>query len=77
MLEDSGAAMIVTDAATVALSRRFETPGRRVLSIESLEDDRGLSDRDVGLDLPPDRPAYVFYTSGSGPVVPRSGRLPP
>ncbi len=65
MLEDSGAGMIVTDEANGDLSRRFETPRRRVLSIEGLERDRGLCDPNVGLDLSPDRLAYVFYTSGS------------
>jgi amino acid adenylation domain-containing protein len=67
MLDDSGAGLVLTDEENVAHSRAWETPGRRVLSIEVNESEieGGASSSDPGLELSPGRLAYVYYTSGS------------
>jgi len=63
MLDDSLADLILTDDADLPRALRWATPDRAVISIDALAS--GVSDDDVGIDLSPERLAYVYYTSGS------------
>ena len=63
MLEDSGAALVLTDGRFVSLARELARPTRQLLEVDKLE--AGLPDEDVRLPISPDAFAWILYTSGS------------
>jgi amino acid adenylation domain-containing protein len=63
MLEDSGAATVVTDALHEPMARSLAGSSRRVVMLESLSGSPATSNPALGFS--PDRPAYLVYTSGS------------
>ncbi len=65
MLEDSRAGLVLTDDGSLGPSRAWETPQRRVLSMQADRSESESEDSDVGLELSPGRLAYIYYTSGS------------
>jgi amino acid adenylation domain-containing protein len=63
MLEDSQAALVVTDRVNHSLAMRLAGASRQVLSLDDLSAP-GSAD-DLRLPIGPDALAYIFYTSGS------------
>lgn len=63
MLDDSLAELILTGDSELSLARSWAAADRAVVSIDAI--DSGVSDEEVGIDLRPERLAYVYYTSGS------------
>ena len=62
MTADADAVLIVTDEKSQAAARRLVGGGVEVLRVEIAPDS---GEPNSGIDLPPDRPAYIYYTSGS------------
>jgi len=62
ILADSEADLIITNDRNRASARSLRRESSMV-NIDRL--DIGLDDRNVGLSIPPDRQAYILYTSGS------------
>jgi amino acid adenylation domain-containing protein len=62
MLEQSGAAVVITDARNAPLARELAGPRRSVLEIERLD---GGPASDPELTVAPDTPLAIDYTSGS------------
>ena len=63
MLEDSAADLLVTDNTNLAVATRLVPHGCQLLNLD--ESNFGMSDQDLNLSIPPDRPAFILYTSGS------------
>ena len=63
ILEDAGAALIVTNNRHLALAGRLNQAGRPLLNIDEL--DSTYPEVNLGLPVPPDALAYILYTSGS------------
>lgn len=63
MIQNSGADIVVTDAAHLVRSAGLTKGPRAVLDAGSL--DAGLSDENPGLAIAPDTTAFIIYTSGS------------
>ncbi len=63
ILEDAGAALIVTDDRHLAMAARLNAAGLPVLNLDGL--DSTLADTNLDLAVRPDTPAYILYTSGS------------
>jgi len=63
ILEDSQVALIVANEITFTLAEELAHSKFRVLNIDEI--DIGLSDKNLGLSVPPNKPAYILYTSGS------------
>lgn len=63
MLQDSGAALIVTDSQNLELAQRLADGAREVIDLDRL--DPSADAENPGLSLPADRLAYILYTSGS------------
>ena len=63
ILDDTGAALIVTDSKTFPRAREMARSGCQVLNIDEL--DSSLSAENLGFSIPPDSIAYIAYTSGS------------
>src|ERR1041385_2926984 len=63
MLEDSGAALVVTDGKSLALGERLADGAREVIVLDRL--DPSANAENPGLVLTADRLAYILYTSGS------------
>ena len=63
MLEDSGAALVVTDGKNLALGERLADGAREVIVLDRL--DPSANAENPGLVLTADRLAYILYTSGS------------
>ena len=63
LLDDAGAALILTDAATAALAWALGGNRRDVVDVETLATDDAPLERPAASD--PFAPAYVYYTSGS------------
>ncbi|MCZ6860567.1 MAG: AMP-binding protein [Alphaproteobacteria bacterium] len=62
-LHDAGAPIILTDAANRDTARTFATQQRTVFEVERAV--ATSETMDPGLSLEPDRPVYIYYTSGS------------
>jgi len=62
MLDDSEAALILTDSTNRVLAESLASTQRRVLDVDELAE--GPPDHPL-LSIPPDALAYIFYTSGS------------
>ena len=62
MLEQSGAAVVITDARNASLARELAGPRRSVLEVERLD---GGPATDPELTVAPDAPLAIDYTSGS------------
>ena len=63
ILEDSQAALIVANEFTFTLAEELASSKFRVVNIDEI--DIGLSDKNPGLSVLPNKPAYILYTSGS------------
>jgi amino acid adenylation domain-containing protein len=63
ILEDAGAALMVTNDRHLPLAASFNSAALPQLNLDRLE--RTLADTNLGLCVPPDAPAYILYTSGS------------
>ncbi len=63
MLRDSGAATALVSASAMSLVRDVAGSDLDVLDVDELPPD--LSAEPPGLELPPDAPAYIYYTTGS------------
>ena len=63
MVEDVGAAVILTSSKYLPLAGEFADGVRQVINIDEL--DAGLSTENPGRSISPDAIAYVIYTSGS------------
>ncbi|MGY8656751.1 MAG: amino acid adenylation domain-containing protein [Verrucomicrobiia bacterium] len=63
ILEDTGARLIVTDAANLAAAKELAGGNRRVVNLDSLPE--GPSCRNPRIALKPETPACLLYTSGS------------
>jgi amino acid adenylation domain-containing protein len=63
MLEDSQAALIITNNQSRAFAGQLARRACQLINVEEL--DSSLSDENIGLSLAPDALAYVIYTSGS------------
>jgi len=63
MLEDSQAALIVTNNRQHDLARVVAQNSRQLLDIDALGS--SISDENLGISLPPETPYGIFYTSGS------------
>lgn len=63
MLEDSGAALIVSNRRNLILAKELADRKRSVINIDEIE--ATASDKSPSLQLAPDALAYILYTSGS------------
>jgi len=63
LLEDSQAALIVTDNKNLFVAEGLARSVRQLINIDEL--DSSLSDENIGLSLSPVTLAYILYTSGS------------
>jgi amino acid adenylation domain-containing protein len=63
MIENSQAGAIVTDGNSLALANALAKNERRVIAIDALGGD--LSEANLGLEISPDAPAQIVYSSGS------------
>ena len=63
MLEHSQVKMVVADQDSLLLAREAASARQRVLCADATDPDAGAAN--PGLVLPPEAPAYIFYTSGS------------
>lgn len=63
MIEDSGAALIVTDSANLALARELSRGTLDLLNADTIEGDASIDD--LGRSISPEAPIYLLYTSGS------------
>ena len=63
ILEDAGAALIVTNERHLTLATKFSAAGLPLLNLDRLEPT--LPDDNPDLRVAPDAPAYILYTSGS------------
>jgi amino acid adenylation domain-containing protein len=63
MLDDSQAALIVTNDRQLSLAKAWERDTCRVLNLDSL--DGSVATENPGLPLPPNMLAHILYTSGS------------
>ena len=63
MLEDSQAALIVTNSGQLVSAKAVAKNSQQLLDIDTL--DSNLSDENLGIPLPPEAPYGIFYTSGS------------
>ncbi|MFC1714608.1 amino acid adenylation domain-containing protein [Candidatus Poribacteria bacterium] len=63
VLEDSQAALMVTNNKNLAQARSLAQDTVHLLNIDEL--DPGLSTENPGLSIPPDAYAYIIYTSGT------------
>lgn len=64
ILEDCGASLVLTDTDHLAQVRSFATPGIRIINVEEIS--KSIDDSDLKLDIDPNAPAFIIYTSGSG-----------
>jgi len=62
-LDDAAAPVILTDAANHDAARTAATPKRTVIEVEQAV--AASLTADPGLSLEPERPVYIYYTSGS------------
>jgi len=60
---DSGSELLLTEAACAALADEMKQPGQKIILAEATES--SASDRNLGVHVPPEANAYIFYTSGS------------
>jgi len=63
MLEDSQARIILTNSKNLSLASTLAQDPRQLLNIEEMDSD--LATGNLGLTIPPDSPACIYYTSGS------------
>ena len=63
MVENSQAAAIVADGNSLALANRLAKNERQVIAIDALGSD--LPEVNLGLEISPDAPAQIVYSSGS------------
>jgi amino acid adenylation domain-containing protein len=63
IVAETGTSLIVASRATLTLASRVLPRVVRVLDIDTIPAD--TSDEDLGLQIPPEAGAYIYYTSGS------------
>jgi amino acid adenylation domain-containing protein len=63
ILHNAQPELFVTDKAGLALLQHLAIDRQRVIRVDQLE--TAVADENLGLEISPDRAAYIFYTSGS------------
>lgn len=65
ILEDAGPNLLLTNSAHLSAARQLQNSGLDLLNIDELSAGSNSSQHNLHLNIKPDEPAYIIYTSGS------------